>query len=137
MDDGSEQPIAFASRTLTPAEKWYSQLDREALAIVKKFHQYLYGRVFTIYTDHKPLQYLFGEKRAVSPMAAGRIQRWALTLSAYNYKITYKPGSDQANADVLTRLPLPDYPKSVPVPAETHATTPVTAAQIKTHCWPR
>ena len=94
MEDGSEQPIAFASRTLAPAEKRYSQLDEEALAIVfgvKRFHQYLYGRHFTIYTDHKPLRYLFGENRAVLPMVAARIQRWALTLSAYSYKIAYRP----------------------------------------------
>ena len=70
-------------------------------------------------------------------MAAARIQRWELTLSAYSYKIAYKPGSDQANADALSRLPLPDYPKSVPMPAKTLllmeqlATTPVTATHIK------
>lgn len=64
-------------------------------------------------------------------MAAARIQRWALNLSVYSYKISYKPGSDQANADTLSRLPLPDYPKSVPMPVKTlllmeHlATTPV------------
>jgi hypothetical protein len=63
MDDESEQPIAYASSSLAPAEKRYAHIDKEALAIifaVKKFHQYLYGRKFLIVTDHKPLLGLFG-----------------------------------------------------------------------------
>ena len=122
MEDGSEKPIAFASRTLAPAEKRYAQLDKEALAIifgVKKFHQYLFGRRFTIYSDHKPLQYLLNETKPVPTMASARIQRWALTLSAYDYVISYKPGVQHANADVLSRLPLPDAPISVPTPGDT------------------
>ena len=61
MPDDTEQPIAFASRSLSPTERKYAQLDKEALAIifgVKRFHQYLYGRNFSILSDHKPLQYL-------------------------------------------------------------------------------
>ena len=122
MEDGSEKPVAFASRALAPAEKKYAQLDKEALAIifgVKKFHQYLFGRRFTIYSDHKPLQYHFNETKPVLAMASARIQRWALTLSAYDYVISYKSGENHANADVLSRLPLLDIPKSVPTPGDT------------------
>ena len=68
-----------------PPERNYSNLEREALALVfgvKKFHQYIYGRHFSLVTDHKPLESLFNEKKATPPMAAARIQRWALTLAA-------------------------------------------------------
>ena len=57
-EDGREQPVAFASRSLAAAEKKYSQLEKEGLAIVfgvKKFHQYLFGRHFIISSDYKPL----------------------------------------------------------------------------------
>lgn len=73
-----DQPIAFTSRTLTSAEKHYSVLEKESLAIIfgiKKFHQYLYGNSVTILTDHKPIIGLFREDRAVPTMAASRIQR--------------------------------------------------------------
>jgi len=56
--DGSERPIAYASKSLSAAEKNYSQLDKEALGIVfgvKRFHNYIYGQNFTLITDHKPL----------------------------------------------------------------------------------
>ena len=88
-----ELPIAFASRSLAPAEKNYSQIDKEALTIVfgvKHFHQYLFGRSFTIKSDHKPLQYLLGEKKGIPSMASARVQHWALTLSAYDYRVQAK-----------------------------------------------
>jgi hypothetical protein len=122
MPDGSEKPVAFASRTLNPAEKNYSQLEKEALAILfglKKFHAYLFGRPFTLYTDHKLLQSLFNENKYVPPMASPRIQRWALTLAMYNYTIKHKPSESHGNADGLSRLPLQFQPKVVPLPEET------------------
>nr|XP_023660672.1 uncharacterized protein K02A2.6-like [Paramormyrops kingsleyae] len=95
MPDGQERPISFMSRTLTPAESNYSQLDKEGLAVmfgIQRFHKYLYGRRFVICTDHKPLLSLFSALKAVPHMASPRIQRWALTLRAYEYEIRYKPG---------------------------------------------
>ena len=109
MPDGDEKPVGFASRTLTNAESNYSHLDKEALAIifgVKKFHQYLHGRHFSIKTDHKPLTHIFNETRATPSMASGRIQRWALTLGGYDYSIQYREGKNMANADALSRLSL-------------------------------
>ncbi len=141
MADGEEEkPIAFASRSLSAAEKRYAQLDKEALAIVfgvKRFHQFLFGRHFEIISDHKPLQHLFGELRAVPPMASACIQRWALTLGAYDYTIVHRPGKEHANADLLSRLPLPESPEEVPLPGETVLlmeclqSTPATAQHIK------
>ena len=122
LDDGTERPIAYASRTLTSTERRYAQVDKEALAIifgVKKYHKYLFGRKFTIYTDHKPLMYIFDEHKAISGTASARVQRWALTLSAYHYSITHRPGNQVGNADGLSRLPLPVVMEEVPQPADT------------------
>ncbi|KAL5509351.1 hypothetical protein EMCRGX_G004709 [Ephydatia muelleri] len=122
MEDGSERPVAYASRSLAPAEKKYSQIEKEGLAIVfgvKKFHQYLLGRRFIVFSDHKPLQYLFSEDRPVPPMDSARIQRWALTLSAYCYKMVFRPRKNQANADGLSRLPLDEAPECIPLPGDT------------------
>ena len=141
FEDGQERPIAYASRTLAPAEKKYSQLEKEGLAIVfgvKRFHQYLFGREFTILSDHKPLEGLFKETKGIPTLASARIQRWALTLSAYDYHIKYKAGLDNANADLLSRLPLPATPCVIPEPGETVLlmetldSSAVTSAQIRT-----
>ena len=66
QDDETEKPVAFASRSLSKAEKNYSHLEKEGLAVifgVKHFHQYLYGRRFTILTDHQPLRRLLVKQR--------------------------------------------------------------------------
>ena len=139
MPDGTERPIGFASRTLTETEKRYSQLEKEGLACVfgvTRFHSYLFGHHFTLVTDHKPLTSLFGN-RPISPQVSGRIQRWALKLQMYEYTLIFRSTAQHGNADALSRLPLPEPPSEVPLPAELVLLTeylensPVTAAQIK------
>jgi len=59
------------------------------------------------------------KKKKISALAAPRIQRWTLALSAYDYKISHKAGQTNGNADGQRRLPLPEIPESDPVPGET------------------
>ena len=109
MPDGTERPVAFASRTLSPAECNYAQGEKEALSLIfgiRKFHQYLYGRTFTLVTDHKPLTTILGPKKGIPALSAARMQRWALLLSAYTYDIRFRPTQAHGNADGLSRLPV-------------------------------
>ena len=73
MENGTERPIGYVSRSLNDAERNNSTLEKESLAIifgVKKFHQFLYGNAFTIKTDHKPLEGLLNEKKGIPTLAA-------------------------------------------------------------------
>lgn len=110
MPDGSERPIAFASRKLNKAEVNYSQMKKEGLTLVcgvKKFHMHLYGRQqFTLVTDHKPLLAILGPKAGLPTLVAARLQRWAVILSAYNYSMVYRKTVHMGNADALSRLPV-------------------------------
>lgn len=106
--NGKEMPVLFASCTLTKTQQNYAQLHREALAVVfavKRFHKYIFGKEFTIYSDHQPLREIFNENKSI-PVAAGRLQRWAIYLAMYNYHMRYRKGSKMCNADALSRLPL-------------------------------
>lgn len=106
--NGDSRPIAYASRTLTEAEKAYSQLDKEGAAIIfslKKFHDYLFGRFFTLLCDNKVLVNIFGSKKGIPIYAASRLQRWSVILGTYNYEIKFIK-SEKNIADALSRLPL-------------------------------
>ncbi|CAF1510509.1 unnamed protein product [Adineta ricciae] len=97
-EDGTERPIAHASKTLTPIERNYSQ----------KFHQYLAGRTFELNTDHRPLLTIFNPTKPIPVATANRLQRWAMFLMTYSYNINFKPTHAHANADALSRLPVAD-----------------------------
>ena len=87
------------SRTLSSTERNYEQIEKEALSLVygiHKFHQYLYGHKFVLVTDHKPLLTLLGLKKGIPSLAAARLQRWDVLLSA----------GEHSNVDALSRLPL-------------------------------
>ena len=140
MPDSTEKPVGFVSRTLNESEKKYSQIEKEALACVvgvTRFHSYLCGHHFTLQTDHKPLLTLLHEHKSIPQQAANRIQRWAWKLAAYEYTIAWRASGAHANADALSRLPLPEAPASTTVPAELALMVeqmddhPVTARQIE------
>ena len=139
LENGNEHPIAFASRSLSPAEKNYSQIDREEAVIVfgvSKFHRYIYGRHFELLSDHQPLRGLLGEGRSIPVTASARIQRWALLLAGYQYTFRYKAGRRHNNADALSRVPLlalPHHkgqPEAILHVLEQLEKLPVTATQI-------
>lgn len=99
---GEERVISYASRSLSGVERRYAQTEKEALAIVwsvEKFHYYLYGKEFTIVTDHRPLEVIFAERSR----PCLRIERWVLRLSSYRFKVVYRSGSSNV-ADPFSRL---------------------------------
>ena len=139
MPDGTERPIGFVSRTLSDAEKKYSQLEKEALSCVvgvTRFRSYLCGYHFELQTDHKPLLSLFNEKKAIPQQATNRIQRWAWTLASYEYTISWRNTTQHANADALSRIPLLEVPSKTTTPpelvlmVEELQDAPITASQI-------
>jgi hypothetical protein len=100
--------IAYASRSLTETESKYSQIEREALAIVfgiEHFHLYLYGHEFTLITDHKHLELIY-QNPGSRPSA--RLERWCLRLQDYTFQVKYRPGPTNPS-DYLSRHPLPNY----------------------------
>ena len=104
--DNRKYVIAYASRTLSNAERNYSSVEREALAIVwatKHFHQYLEGGPVIVRSDCKALEWL---KTARDP--TGRLARWAMKISPYNIIIQHRPGASNTNGDFMSRYPLPD-----------------------------
>ena len=101
IQNGREVVIAYSGRKLLPAEKNYGVTEREALAAVagvKYFQPYLYGRKFTIYTDHNAVRWLMNIREPT-----GRLARWALLLQQYDFEIVHRSGKSNGNADALSR----------------------------------
>ena len=100
---GSDLPIAYTSRVLRGPERKYETYEKEALAVihaVRTFRPYVFGRKFTIITDHQPLIWF------KTADLNTRVQKWRFKLSEYDYEIVYKPGRMNANADALSRNPV-------------------------------
>ncbi|XP_075141564.1 uncharacterized protein LOC142217269 [Leptodactylus fuscus] len=98
---GHEHPVQYLSRKLLPRGVAYATVEKECLAIVwalQHLQPYLYGRHFTVVTDHNPLTWI---KRVAGQN--GRLLRWSLVLQQYNYDIRHKPGRAHGNADGLSR----------------------------------
>ena len=107
QSDGTRHPIAYASRLTSQAERKYSSTKLECAAVVwavNYFRPYLYGKHFTIYTDHSALQWLL-KLKAIKNGITGRLARWQLILQPYDYDIKYRQGTANSNADALSRIP--------------------------------
>ena len=128
--DGTEKPIAFASRRLQPAERKWPIREKEALAIVwglQHYQHFLLGSKFTIRSDHSSLTVLQGAKK-------GRLARWAIQLAEFgDLNIGHRPGSKHSNVDAFTRLPESDTVPAHATCTFTHASSPSwTLAELKT-----
>jgi hypothetical protein len=102
-DHGVEHPIEFASRLLADAETRYHTTEREGVVMfaVEKFRHYLHGIPFLVRTDHKALDFIFKNQDA-----KGRLGRWAVILSEFDYTVQHKPGVLNEVADALSRSPV-------------------------------
>ena len=100
------RPIAYMSRAMTPTEKRYAQIEKEALALTwayERFSGYLFGLQFHLQTDHKPLVSFFSKKNLDElPIW---VQRFRLRLMQYSFTISHVAGKDLAIADALSRAP--------------------------------
>ena len=102
---GNECMVAYCSRSLNKHERNYSSYEGECLAAVwacKIYRHFLHGRQFTQVIDHQPLTWLMG-----STTLEGAHARWACMLQEYDFVIVHRPGNANANADALSRMPLP------------------------------
>ena len=99
-DEGLDHPISYFSRKLLPREEHYATVEKECLAIklaVQTFRVYLLGRPFTIQTDHRALEWLERLKENNS-----RLTRWSLALQPFDYRVEYRRGNLNGNADSLS-----------------------------------
>jgi hypothetical protein len=99
--NGKERPIAYCSRQLNPAESKYSVTELQLLAFLfatKQFRCYLYGRSFTVHTDHSALKWLLNLQDPSS-----RLTRWAIELPEYDFTVEHRPGTRMRHADALSR----------------------------------
>ncbi|ETX01927.1 MAG: hypothetical protein ETSY2_36450 [Candidatus Entotheonella gemina] len=104
---GDLQPVAFISRSMTPTETRYAQIEKEALAFTwacERLADYLVGMEFHIQTDHKPLVPLFSSKHMEElPL---RVQRFRMRMMRFQFTISHIPGKDLIIADALSRAPV-------------------------------
>ncbi len=101
--DGKERVLGYASRSLSKCERNYCVTRRELLAVVwalRHFRPYLYGRQFTVRSDHASLRWLQNFKEP-----EGQIARWLQVIGEYKFDIQHRPGKQHGNADGLSRQP--------------------------------
>ena len=98
---GNRFPVAYASKKLNEAQRNYSTIEREALAVywgIHKYSEFLMGRHFYLLTDHAPLTYLNTAK-----FQNARVMRWSLALQSYRFSVLYIKGKDNFGADYMSR----------------------------------
>jgi hypothetical protein len=101
LKNGEERPIACCSRQLNSAESKCSVTELELLAFIfatKQFRCYLYGRKFTVNTDHRALKWLLNLHDPSS-----RLTRWAIKLSEFDFTVEHRPNTRMRHADALSR----------------------------------
>ena len=121
LDESCLQPVAYSSKSLTPTEQRYAQIEKECLAIVKafnRFDQWLLGKSdITVHTDHQPLQSIFHKDLASAPK---RLQQMMLFLQRYKFTVAYMKGSSLHLADTLSRAPCRDEVTTPSMPDTFH-----------------
>lgn len=123
--DGVDMPITYISRTFKKGERNKPAIEKELLAVhfaVTQLRPYIYGRHFTVKSDHKPLAYLYNLKNPSS-----KLSRLRLELEEYKFDIEYIKGKDNVIADALSRISIDElkslYDKDIPVYAITRSMT--------------
>jgi transposase InsO family protein len=102
-ETGRKRVLAFASRTLSAAERGYSTTEREGLAVIyalMKWRTHVLGSPLTVLSDHKSLSFIMKAR-----LTNSRLTRWVLILQEYNFEIEYIKGTDNIVADTLSRYP--------------------------------
>ena len=106
QEGGEIKPVAYASRSLQKHKKNYGITELEGLGAVwaiKHFRPYLYGHHTDLYTDHEALKSLLN-----TPQPSGKLARWGLAIQELDVNILHRSGKHNANADALSRSPLPN-----------------------------
>ncbi len=110
-DSGIDHPVKYISKTLSPAQRKWAAIVKEAFTIIfalRKVLPYLQGARFVIYTDHKPLKSLFR-----CEIKNTMIQSWAMQITEFSCEILYRPGAHNVRADMLSRLRAPSSGQEV------------------------
>ena len=103
IQNGKNVVTACAVHSLNSAELSYSATEKEALAVIKgikKFQLYLYGRKFTVHTDHHALKWPMTIKDVT-----GQLAHWSLFIQQFDFDIKHRPSVTNGNADVLSHRP--------------------------------
>ncbi|CAH8499798.1 unnamed protein product [Schistosoma intercalatum] len=107
------RPVICVSRKLTVSEQGYSQTQRKALAVfwaVKRLHKYLFGKKFTIVTDHEALKFIYHPEKSLARSSAATVQRRSIALSAYDYTVQHRSAKQIQHVDYISRQSLQDKP---------------------------